>query len=97
MGRSIVKQGRPCVLGAGTVSGATPLQVVSACYPPATQPNLRVASNARNQHEIGITGCFPSRNLVCAKKRTSDAAKDICQVIGPLRRDTIGTKRKHAA
>ena len=38
--------------------GSGPLNGGSACYPFATQPNLRVALNARKPHENGITSCF---------------------------------------
>ena len=77
MGRSIVKQGRLCVLGAGTVSGRGPLQVVSACYPSATQLDLRVASNARNLHGMGITSYFLGRNTLWGIADIAPAAGDV--------------------
>src|SRR6516162_4121418 len=61
-GARLLRQSRPCVLGAGTVSGRGPLQVVSACYPSATQPIYGVAPNARSLHEIAITRVFEVRN-----------------------------------
>ena|SRR6516164_6198767 len=41
--------------GRRDVSGRGPLQVVSACYPPATQPDLWVALDAINTNEVRIT------------------------------------------